>query len=195
MLAWSITQNPSYVVSPAQKLWPVYYGVASVLIISGIVMSAKETPRLLTWEPLVALGAWSYGIFLLHEPILRLARPIGVLPSQQGGQWDWLLTALLVSTLATGLAWLSYEHLEQNGRRVLGMFETGPRAREYYPHLVEYGRHTVRPDTCPVRAEPNKESFGSPHPSVAYRPPSIYSAVGDDHRRPLHGPAPRMHGL
>ena len=49
-------------------LWPT--GAAAIVILAGRSQRWWGIDRLLTWKPLVALGGYSYALYLLHWPIL-----------------------------------------------------------------------------------------------------------------------------
>ncbi|RRR97673.1 acyltransferase family protein [Glycomyces terrestris] len=52
----------------AIALWPV--GAAACVILAGTTGLPYAADRLLTWKPVVRLGAWSYALYLWHWPIL-----------------------------------------------------------------------------------------------------------------------------
>ncbi|WP_112139001.1 acyltransferase family protein [Glycomyces dulcitolivorans] len=52
----------------AIALWPV--GAAACMILAGTTGLPYAVDRLLTWKPVMRLGAWSYALYLWHWPIL-----------------------------------------------------------------------------------------------------------------------------
>lgn len=115
--------------------------VAAFFVVGSIVLSAKTTsPWFLRWKPLVAAGTWSYGIYLIHEPVIRALRWLGLLPAQMGGRWDWLLSTAMVAPITLVLAWLSFRTIERAGVRILGLYESariGPEVRTAPPVLSD----------------------------------------------------------
>lgn len=100
--------------------------VAAFFVVGSIVLSAKATsPWFLRWKPLVVAGTWSYGIYLIHEPVIRALRSLDLLPAQMGGRWDWLLSTAIVAPITLVLAWLSFRTIERAGLRILELFESG----------------------------------------------------------------------
>lgn len=127
--------------------------VAAFFVVGSIVLSAKATsPWFLRWMPLVAAGTWSYGIYLIHEPVIRALRWLGLLPAQMGGRWDWLLSTAIVAPITLALAWLSFRTIERAGLRILELFESarsGDAARDVQPLLPEAAL-----DAAPARQGP-----------------------------------------
>ncbi|SDL02324.1 Peptidoglycan/LPS O-acetylase OafA/YrhL, contains acyltransferase and SGNH-hydrolase domains [Glycomyces sambucus] len=52
----------------AVALWPV--GAAACVVLAGSTGLPFAADRLLTWRPVMRLGAWSYALYLWHWPIL-----------------------------------------------------------------------------------------------------------------------------
>jgi len=94
------------------------YGAIAVLFMGVVAIAgdASVTHRILAWGPLRELGRVSYGMYVVHWPLLSLA-----IPSLKAIQ-DWTSPARAlafgVGATATGvvvtyaLAWLSYRYLE-----------------------------------------------------------------------------------
>lgn len=118
--------------------------VAAFFVVGSIVSSAKATsPRFLRWKPLVAAGTWSYGIYLIHEPVIRALRWLDLLPDRMGGRWDWLLSAAIVAPITLALAWLSFRTIERAGLRILELFESergGDSAQPLLPDAAPAGK-------------------------------------------------------
>ena len=108
----------------------------TVLLLAGLALTGVRPARLLQLRPLVWVGSLSYGIYLLHEPVLRLARWGGLLPARDGDAWDIVPVAVVVLTGAVLLAWVSNRVLESNAARFFAQFDRQGGPREYYPHLV-----------------------------------------------------------
>ncbi|ADG80071.1 Acyltransferase 3 OS=Tsukamurella paurometabola (strain ATCC 8368 / DSM / CCUG 35730 / CIP 100753/ JCM 10117 / KCTC 9821 / NBRC 16120 / NCIMB 702349 /NCTC 13040) OX=521096 GN=Tpau_3492 PE=4 SV=1 [Tsukamurella paurometabola] len=101
-----------------------FHAVAAFFIIGAIVLApAGVSPRWLHWRPLVAVGTWSYGLYLLHEPVIRLLRWLHLLPPQMGGRWDWLISTAIVAPISIALAYLSFRTIERSGMAVLRVIE------------------------------------------------------------------------
>ncbi len=108
--------------------------VACLLI--AVVLAPPEESQLLRLRGMTFLGSLGYGIFLLHEPVMRLARWLGLLPERDGQSWDIVPAWLVVAPLSITLAWLSSKLVEPNGTRFFTQFTDRGRLKEYYPHLV-----------------------------------------------------------
>lgn len=85
-------------------LWPT--GAALLVVLAGTTGSPRGADRLLTWPPLMAMGRFSYGLYLWHWPILvcylevtgrHLASPLG---------------GLLVLGVSLVLAWVTHRVVE-----------------------------------------------------------------------------------
>ena len=121
---------------PAHEWYHLLYLAIGVLTIGPVVLSPDRPARGLTWRPLVFLGTVSYGIYLLHEPVLRLTGHLGLLPTDDADTLTVVLGWLLVSTIAVVGAWASSILLEGPALKLLAMFDPDGRPREYYPHLA-----------------------------------------------------------
>jgi peptidoglycan/LPS O-acetylase OafA/YrhL len=112
------------------------FGIAMALFMAVIVMNDESEMRWLTWKPLVAVGILSYSIYLLHEPLMRLARFAGILPDEGSG-WGVAATFGIVLVLTILVARVSYPMIEQYGMRLLDMFGPDGRMRNYYNHSID----------------------------------------------------------
>lgn len=74
---------------------------------------------LLRWGPLPTLGVWSYGIYLWHLPLIRLAQPV---------LGDTLVVAVVGALAAIPVAAASYRFVEQplQRRRTLRLLSSVP---------------------------------------------------------------------
>ena len=52
--------------------WHPMYAAAIALALCAIVLHDGPWPAVLEWRPLAWVGSLGYGIYLIHEPILRL---------------------------------------------------------------------------------------------------------------------------
>ncbi|MBJ6978097.1 acyltransferase [Luteimonas sp. MC1895] len=109
----------------ALQLEPVRFWVA---IGFGAIVLAASMPagaRVRIWRPLMVLGAASYAVYLIHNPLLSVAVRVAVKVGVQGWAAFLLISAV---ALAGGLMyWALYE------RRALGLTRrwlTGRKARE-----------------------------------------------------------------
>lgn len=117
-------------------LWRQALIPPAAFLLAGIALTGERPSRLLQWRPLMWVGGLSYGIYLLHEPVLRVARWSGLLPARDGDLIDVVPVAVVVMSGAVLLAWISNRVLENNAARFFAQFDRHGRPREYYPHLV-----------------------------------------------------------
>jgi len=118
--------------------WHPMYAAAITVGLTAIVLHDGPWPAWLDWKPLVWVGTLGYGVYLIHEPIMRFTDWLGLLPGARPGAW-FLVSAglILVPTLAA--AWLSSRTVEAAGLRLLSMIDRDGRPRDYYAHLSEDG--------------------------------------------------------
>lgn len=93
-----------------------------------------DQPRWMSWRPLVWLGGLGYGIYLIHEPLMRFLGSLGLFPEPGPGA-AWLVTALVVAVPSVLLAWVSSRTVEAAGLRLLATIRSDGSARDYYDHL------------------------------------------------------------
>lgn len=115
--------------------WPMLYAVGMSLALAGIVLHDGPWARVLTEPTLAWLGGLGYGIYLIHEPVMRLASGWGLLPEAQPGS-VFVVTAVIVAVPATALAWLSSRTVEAAGLRLATIIDRDGQPRDYYPHLA-----------------------------------------------------------
>ena len=125
--------------SVASEWWHPLYAVAVAVALAGIVLHDGPWSPVWNWRPLVWVGTLGYGIYLIHEPVMRLLGTIGVLPDSRPGAY-FLVTALLVAVPSAALAWVSARTLEPAGLRLLAMTDRHGRPRDYYQHLAQEDR-------------------------------------------------------
>ncbi len=115
--------------------WPTLYAVGMTLALAGIVLHDGPWARVLTEPTLAWLGGLGYGIYLIHEPVMRLAAGWGLLPEAQPGS-VFLVTAVIVVVPSIALAWLSAHTVEAAGLRLATIIDRNGVPRDYYPHLA-----------------------------------------------------------
>ncbi len=80
-------------------------GVGAAVVIGHLAVHRDgRLSKLLRWGPLPTLGVWSYGIYLWHLPLIRLAQPV---------LGETLLVAVLAGLAAVPVAAASYRFVEQ----------------------------------------------------------------------------------
>ncbi|MGD9961454.1 acyltransferase family protein [Nocardioides sp.] len=135
--------------TPLGAWWSPAYALALAIALSGIVLHDGPWPAAFSWRPLVWVGGLGYGIYLIHEPVMRLLDTLGALPAARPGLF-FLVTALLVAILAIALAWVSSKTVESAGLKLLSTMDRNGKARDYYAHL----EHDDGADRPTVSREP-----------------------------------------
>ena len=80
-------------------------GVAAAMVVGHLAVHRDSRMSvLLRWGPLPTLGVWSYGIYLWHLPLIRLAQPV---------LGETLLVAVAAGLAAVPVAAASYRFVEQ----------------------------------------------------------------------------------
>ena len=95
-------------------------GVGAAVVIGHLAVDRdSRLSSLLRWGPLPTLGLWSYGIYLWHLPLIRLAQPVF---------GETLLVAVLGGLAAVPVAAASYRWVEQplQRRRTLRLLSGVP---------------------------------------------------------------------
>jgi len=131
--------------------WHPLYSAAVVLALGAIVLHEGPWSRLFDARPLVFVGTLGYGVYLVHEPVMRLLGHLGLLPDPRPGAF-FLWTALLVAVPSLALAWLSSRTVEPAGLRLLATMDSRGRRRDYYDHLADRPDRSVR-TACPAPAD------------------------------------------
>lgn len=126
------------------ELWHPMYALSIAFGLSAIVLHDGPWPRLLDWRPLAWIGALGYGIYLIHEPVMRVLGSWGVLPEPRLGPW-FLVTAVLVAIPTVALAWVSSRTVEAAGLRMLRTLDRDGSPRDYYAHLTDVEPEAPRP--------------------------------------------------
>jgi peptidoglycan/LPS O-acetylase OafA/YrhL len=120
--AWSLLRDgldtlgyPALMREGSQYIWG--YSLLNLLFAQLICLSLRH-PLLragLSWRPLTFTGGISYGLYLIHFPVILLCRPLSpeiqaMVPFPVLAAALWLALYLFV---AIGLAWLSFHFYEQ----------------------------------------------------------------------------------
>jgi peptidoglycan/LPS O-acetylase OafA/YrhL len=116
--------------------WHPMYAAAVATALAGVVLHEGPWSRAFDWRPLAWIGTLGYGIYLIHEPVMRFLGHLGALPDARPGAY-FLLTAAVVVVPSVALAWVSARTLEPAGLRLLAMTDKQGRPRDYYAHLTE----------------------------------------------------------
>ncbi len=132
----------------AGEWWHPLYATTITVGLASIALHDGPWPRLLQWRPLAWIGGLGYGIYLIHEPVMRVLGDQGLLPEPRTGGY-FLFTALMVAVPSVLLAWLSSRTIEAGGLRLLRSIERDGSSRDYYPHLDETPQQR-RPEPQPV---------------------------------------------
>jgi peptidoglycan/LPS O-acetylase OafA/YrhL len=99
-------------------------GVGGAVVIGHLVVHRdSRMASLLRWGPLPTLGVWSYGIYLWHLPLIRLAQPV---------LGETLLVAAAAGLASIPVAAASYRYVEQplQRRRTLRLLSSRPQDRD-----------------------------------------------------------------
>ena len=119
--------------------WAPFYALAIAVGLSGIVLHDGPWPAAFSWRPLAWIGGLGYGIYLIHEPVMRILDHVGALPAARPGPF-FMITAVLVGVVAVALAWVSSKTVEAAGLKLLATIQKDGTPRDYYAHLEEAER-------------------------------------------------------
>ncbi|GAA1126169.1 acyltransferase [Nocardioides aquiterrae] len=122
-------------VPAASEWWHPLYSLAVVTLLAGVVLHEGPWSRWFDWRPLAFVGTLGYGVYLIHEPVMRYAGHVGLLPDPRPG-WFFVWTAVVVAVPSLALAWVSSRTLEPAGLRLLATMDRRGRPRDYYDHLA-----------------------------------------------------------
>lgn len=131
-LGWLVMVRP--VDTVAGEWWHPAYALAICAALAAIVLHDGPWPAALDWKPLAWLGGLGYGVYLIHEPVMRLLDHLGVLPAARPGGF-FVVTAVLVAIPTVVLAWVSSRTVEAAGLRLLATIDRRGQHRDYYDHL------------------------------------------------------------
>lgn len=119
-----------------QEWWHPAFALVLAVFMASIVLHDGPWPKVLSWGPLAWIGGLGYGIYMVHEPVMRWVGSMGLLPEKAPGHVFWL-TALIVAVPTILLAWISTHTIELVGVKLLATVDKNGRARNYYPHLPD----------------------------------------------------------
>ncbi|CAM3746741.1 acyltransferase [Nocardioides marinus] len=120
--------------TPIAEWWHPMYAVGLTVALAHVVLHDGPWARWMSWGPLVWLGGLGYGIYLIHEPVLRLLGSLGLYP-EPGPGWAWLVVSAMVAVPSVLLAWVSARTVEAAGLRLLATMRPDGSPRDYYDHL------------------------------------------------------------
>ena len=132
--------------------WHPMFSLAIVAALSSVVLHDGAHPAWMSWRPLAWLGGLGYGIYLIHEPVLRFLGSLGLLGTPGPGL-GFVGTALVVAVPTVLLAWVSSRTVEAAGLRLLATMQRDGTPRDYYDHLDA---------DDPARVAPAPVSVGGP---------------------------------
>ncbi|WP_248579760.1 acyltransferase [Nocardioides sp. InS609-2] len=118
----------------AGEWWHPAYALAITVAMAAIVLHDGPWPRALEWRPLAWVGGLGYGIYLIHEPVMRFLGSIGALPEARPGAF-FVFTAVLVAIPSIALAWVSSRTVEVAGLKLLSLIDRDGTPRDYYDHV------------------------------------------------------------
>lgn len=133
-LGWLVLVRPMDTVTG--EWWHPAYALAITAALASVVLHDGPWPAVLDWRPLAWLGGLGYGIYLIHEPVMRLLGHLGVLPEARSGSF-FVVTAVLVAIPTVVLAWVSSRTIEAAGLKVLATIDRRGTPRDYYDHLED----------------------------------------------------------
>lgn len=122
---------------PETNWWHPLFALAVAVGLASIVLTESEQPAWMSWRPLAWLGGLGYGIYLIHEPVLRLTTWLGLVPEPRPGP-QFLVTTVVVAVPTIALAWLSARTVEEAGRKTLGLVDETGHRRDYYAHVAPH---------------------------------------------------------
>lgn len=130
-LAALVVTRPATLVG---EWWHPAYAVAIGVALTAIVLHDGPWPRVLELPALSWIGGLGYGIYLIHEPVMRAMGGWGLLPEPRTGSF-FLVTAAIVAVPSVALAWLSSRTIERAGANVMSTIDRHGRPKDYYAHL------------------------------------------------------------
>ncbi|MEI5673322.1 MULTISPECIES: acyltransferase family protein [unclassified Nocardioides] len=143
VLVWLVLIRP--IDSVTGEWWHPAYALALTAAFASIVLHDGPWPAVLDWRPLAWLGGLGYGVYLIHEPVMRLLGHLGALPEARSGSF-FVVTAVLVVVPTVLLAWVSSRTVEAAGLRLLATIDRRGAPRDYYAHLTDGPRAEGRED-------------------------------------------------
>lgn len=114
VLLWGTDPEPGY------RSVPLHVGIA-LLIWSAVTAKGSAIAAFLGSKPLLALGEWSFGIYLLHSPVIWMGNRFAAL---LGLDRFWFIVPVVLAVLI--IARRSYLSLEVPARKALGKRKSSP---------------------------------------------------------------------
>ena len=111
--------------------YPVAGCAVAILLAAILAQPASPVARILSWRPLVSLGAISYGVYLFHSPIAWL-----VLRAVDAAGWSGLshqplarfsIALLLVVAITSAVASLHFRYVERRFMSMRSHWRSQPR--------------------------------------------------------------------
>jgi peptidoglycan/LPS O-acetylase OafA/YrhL len=82
-------------------------GIGTVALILHALRSGPNSVRsALSWRPALALGGFSYSLYLIHAPLIQLFWQYGIAPLHRGTATSFLLLLAVGTPLIVAAAWL-----------------------------------------------------------------------------------------
>lgn len=128
-------------------------GVLGFLLLAPLVLApAGTSPGRLGSGPMLALGRWSYGVFIWHLVVLTAIFPLFAIVPFHG---NMLKVTALTLVFSVGVAALSYAWVEEPARRALSRYEA---RRSAAPAADALSPSVRRPDSpSPEQSGPEPE--------------------------------------
>lgn len=131
------------------------FGLAATLLVISV-FSGPRAPfvRLLSTRWMQATGRWSYGIYLVHMPLIVLLAADRTFPTGPGGLLLWLLWVVPISYLlgAASYAWVEVPTMGWS-KKLTGVKKGGARAARPAGARVATASATVPADATSATAE------------------------------------------
>ncbi|CAM3903050.1 acyltransferase [Tsukamurella strandjordii] len=118
-------------------------GLLALLLLAPLVLAPQSTPPgRLGSGPMLALGRWSYGIFIWHLVVLSAMFPLfSMLPFNGKMLWVSALTIVFSAAVAA----LSYAWIEEPARRALARYEARRSAPAPRDAVIEEAEEEAAP--------------------------------------------------
>jgi len=95
-------------------LWPTWEGIIYAGLVISYLLTRSDKPSTLLGRSFTFVGAISFSVYLLHQPVIAVAQKAGIrFVGVLGTFSDALLTGVLVFFPVLGLSWLTYTLIER----------------------------------------------------------------------------------